>query len=222
MKTFVLGDIHGGHKALLQCLERSDFNKEKDELIFLGDAVDGWPQTKEVLEELMTIKNLIFIRGNHDDWAIGHYNTGEIPQVWASQGGMATLKSMSDADNDVIEFLKNKPVNIYSKNNKLFVHASYDDNVLLEEQTSEVLMWDRFLWNNRATQRIYGKFEEIYVGHTSIWHQGFEHPTKFGNVWFMDTGGGWEGKLSMMDIDSKELFQSDLVSSLYPRNIGRN
>jgi len=28
-KTFVMGDIHGAHKALLQCLERSGFCNEK-------------------------------------------------------------------------------------------------------------------------------------------------------------------------------------------------
>ena len=28
MKTFVIGDIHGGYKALVQCLERSKFDYE--------------------------------------------------------------------------------------------------------------------------------------------------------------------------------------------------
>lgn len=30
MKTFVMGDIHGAYKALIQCIERSGFDKEKD------------------------------------------------------------------------------------------------------------------------------------------------------------------------------------------------
>ena len=29
MKTFIIGDIHGGNKALEQVLERSDFNTEE-------------------------------------------------------------------------------------------------------------------------------------------------------------------------------------------------
>jgi len=40
-------------------------------------------------------------------------------------------------------------------------------------------------------------------------------PVKFGNVWIMDTGGGYEGVLSLMDVESKEIFQSDKVSELY-------
>jgi serine/threonine protein phosphatase 1 len=37
MRTLVMGDIHGAHKALVQCLEKSGFNMEHDRLIQLGD-----------------------------------------------------------------------------------------------------------------------------------------------------------------------------------------
>jgi serine/threonine protein phosphatase 1 len=37
----------------------------------------------------------------------------------------------------------------------------------------------------------------------------------------MDTGAGWQGKLSMMNIDTKEIFQSDPVPDLYPKYRGR-
>ena len=40
-KTFVIGDIHGGLKALIQVLERAEVTIN-DTLIFLGDYVDGW------------------------------------------------------------------------------------------------------------------------------------------------------------------------------------
>jgi len=40
-KTFVIGDIHGGYKALLQCFARSGFDYKKDKLICLGDITDG-------------------------------------------------------------------------------------------------------------------------------------------------------------------------------------
>ena len=57
-----------GHEALVQCLERSGFDKEKDRLISLGDIADGWTETAECFEELLTIKNLVVVRGNHDQW----------------------------------------------------------------------------------------------------------------------------------------------------------
>ena len=51
-KTFVVGDIHGAHIALEQCLERSGFNNEEDTLIQLGDVVDGWSESFEAVEKL--------------------------------------------------------------------------------------------------------------------------------------------------------------------------
>ena len=67
-KTFFVTDIHGGYRALLQVFERSGFDKKKDLLICGGDVVDGWPETVETIDELLTIKNLIPIMGNHDFW----------------------------------------------------------------------------------------------------------------------------------------------------------
>ena len=37
----------------------------------------------------------------------------------------------------------------------------------------------------------------------------------------MDTGGGFNGKVTAMDIDTKEYFQSDFVKELYPIETGR-
>ncbi len=40
MKRFVVGDLHGAHKALLQCLKRSKFDSEKDQpqLLAIGSC----------------------------------------------------------------------------------------------------------------------------------------------------------------------------------------
>ena len=40
-------------------------------------------------------------------------------------------------------------------------------------------------------------------------------------VWLMDTGAGWSGVLSMMNVNTKEVFSSDPVPSLYPGITGR-
>ena len=36
-RVLVMGDIHGAHKALVQCLKRSGFDNEKDTLIQLWE-----------------------------------------------------------------------------------------------------------------------------------------------------------------------------------------
>jgi serine/threonine protein phosphatase 1 len=94
-KTFVCGDIHGAYKALLQVFERSGFDKKTDKLICLGDVVDGWSESVEVIRELAKIKNLVYVIGNHDFWTIDYLKTGYKEPLWVSQGGKATLHSFS-------------------------------------------------------------------------------------------------------------------------------
>jgi serine/threonine protein phosphatase 1 len=67
-RTLVIGDIHGGLKALKQVLERAEVTTN-DTLIFLGDYVDGWsesPQVLDFLQELQKTHTFILLRGNHD------------------------------------------------------------------------------------------------------------------------------------------------------------
>ena len=57
-RTFVIGDIHGGFKALQQILERANI-QANDHLIFLGDYVDGWSQSFEVIQHLLDLEKIM-------------------------------------------------------------------------------------------------------------------------------------------------------------------
>ena len=92
-RIFVIGDIHGAYRALMQCLERSNFDYEQDQLICLGDVCDGWPETRRCIEELLTINHLTYILGNHDTWTLDWMKTGNIENIWYVQGGEATIDS---------------------------------------------------------------------------------------------------------------------------------
>jgi serine/threonine protein phosphatase 1 len=124
-----------------------------------------------------------------------------------------------------LEFLKKTPCYYLDESNRLFVHGGVDLSKKIEDNTKMYLMWDRDLWDQRhrsdMIRRAIQRYREIFVGHTSIYQ--FSHlPIKYGNIRFMDTGGGWEGKLSLMNINTKEVFQSDVVKELYPEARGRN
>src|SRR5882762_9741337 len=92
MRTFVMGDIHGGYKALQQCLERAAFDRDKDTLIQLGDIADGFSEVYGCVEELLKIHNLVAIKGNHDEWLNQFVLTAYHPTEWR-QGGAATARS---------------------------------------------------------------------------------------------------------------------------------
>jgi len=221
-KIFVIGDIHGAYKALIQCLHKANFDYENDILISLGDLCDGWPETKEVIDELLKIKNLIYIYGNHDLWFKNWLLKGETPQVWLMQGGKATINSYKDnIPQQHIEFMS-KGKFICRMNNKIFVHGGIDLNRDIDKQNPNFVVWDRTLVEISFNAYLNKKekvssYDEIYIGHTPTLHWNVNVPLKFCEVILMDTGAGWPGgRLTIMNIETKEKFYSDIVDTLYP------
>lgn len=223
-RVFVIGDIHGAYRALRQCLERSEFDYENDQLISLGDVTDGWPETKPAVEELMKIKNLTYILGNHDWWTLQWMMTGKIDNAWYTQGGKATIDSYNGVVPAEHMAFFTEAVLHHQYNNKLFVHAGIDPLTSLEKQDKNTFLWDRTLASlvldlyPKVPKGKLSTFDEVYIGHTPI---PFDRPITAMGIWLMDTGAGWSGVLSMMDIASKETFISDRVPDLYPGIEGR-
>ena len=65
-------------------------------------------------------------------------------------------------------------------------------------------------------------FSEIYIGHTPVTRLGETMPLQCANVWNIDTGAAFKGPLSVIDVDTKEVWQSDPVYKFYPSEKGRN
>lgn len=237
-RTFVIGDIHSSYKALKQVLERCNFDYENDTLISLGDVADGWSEVPECVDELLKIKNLIAIRGNHDVWVYDWLNNGLIPSLWTQQGGQATIdayiRTGKLVEQSHRDFWKNQIDWYIDEENRLFIHggwyyldgfpegAKYPVNA---GTIARECHWDRSLYES-AKSAYYTKnsfkpleqFREVYIGHTSI---NNAKPVNVLNLWNLDTGAGWNGKLTIMDINTKQFWQSDIVKTLYPEERGR-
>ena len=228
MRRFVIGDIHGAYKALEQCLQRCDFDDENDLLIALGDLCDGWPETRQVVERLLKIKNIHFILGNHDYWTLEWAVSGIPDPAWLNVGGDNTMKSYNGnaMPPSHLEFFDRAQLYL-EIDDKLFVHAGIKPGTPVAEQSPDVFMWDRSLFQeamNHFQARNPKKltaYNEVYIGHSPIHRLGFTKPLFTGGVWLMDTGAGWEGVLSIMDIDTKEVYSSNRVDTLYPPGSGR-
>jgi len=230
-----MGDIHGAHKSLLQCLRGVNFDYDNDQLIFLGDVVDGWSGVIDSIEELLKIKNLISIRGNHDDWALSYIKGYMIPinDSWLHHGGRMTkflLDNNPDKVKMVREFIENSiPYHIDDDNN-VFTHAGFNQNGRIEYTSHDDLMWSRKMVRdchekNTDESSHYNpdnKYNKIYVGHTPTSKYGFFAPTIIGkNVVMMDNGAAFKGNLTIMNIEDGSYFQSTPYL-LYPNENGRN
>jgi serine/threonine protein phosphatase 1 len=240
-RTLVIGDIHGAYKALVQVLERASVTPN-DTLIFLGDYVDGWSESSEVINyliQLSQINKCIFIRGNHDTWCEAWLQTGIANQTWTFHGGQSTISSYVSVSQETkvkhLEFF-NRMLNYFvDENNRLFIHAGYSSMHGPEKETyTSNYSWDRTLWEMALVMdkrvekesRLYPKrlklFNEIFIGHTPTLNYDVEEPMNAINVWNIDTGAAFYGKLSVLDIETKEFWQSDVVKTIYPLEKGRN
>jgi serine/threonine protein phosphatase 1 len=223
MRRWVIGDIHGAHRALIQCLERSAFDAQNDLLICLGDLCDRWPEVDKVFETMLRVKNLVLLLGNHDQWALEWFLTGKAPEIWLMQGGNVTTGCYKNGiPESHIDLLK-QAILFYEMDNKLFVHGGYDPDRDIHDQAREILLWDRSLIRAALKHAEMGEgihltpYDEVYVGHTPTINFGKTKPIAACEVYLMDTGAGWPGGvLSLMDIDNKSIYQSDPVDRLYP------
>jgi serine/threonine protein phosphatase 1 len=241
MRKLVVGDIHGGLRALIQVLERIEIASE-NQFIFVGDYVDGWSDSAETISFLMNFSekhNCIFLRGNHDELLYNFLKHNDNNPVWLGSGGEASklsyAKLSAEETEAHIQFLEQLQNYHIDDKNRLFLHAGFTHIMGPEyEYYPNVVYWDRTLWETaraidpelseedmRYPQRL-KLFSEIFIGHTPVTRIGYTKPVNFANVWDVDTGAAFKGPLSIMDIDSKEVWQSDPVWKLYPEEQGRN
>jgi serine/threonine protein phosphatase 1 len=240
-RTYVIGDIHGAFRALEQVLKRTG-TRPGDRLIFLGDYVDGWSESRQVIDYLMELEaayGCVFIRGNHDAWCEEWLEGREASQDWLFHGGDATIRSYAGVGaGDLrrhLEFFRRMRYYYEDDHGRLFVHAGFSAmRGPAAEHFISTCYWDRTLWEMALAMddRIppdnifYPKrlllYREVYIGHTPTTNYDIDMPMQRCNVWDMDTGAAFTGRISVMDVVSKRIVQSDVVKSLYPGENGRN
>ncbi|MGM0407459.1 MAG: metallophosphoesterase [Bacteroidota bacterium] len=216
-RKFVIGDIHSHYDEMIELFGKVKFNYDTDTLISLGDLVDRGPKPIEVIETLMKIKKFIHILGNHDEWCYQYLLNNNQPIEWISQGGQSTLNAYkSDHEFQVrhIPFFEKAKLYYIDNENRLFVHGGFNHRIPfnLQLDNKELLIWDRSLVLTAIEYEQYNQtfpeFSEIFVGHTPTQFIKENIPKKFSNLWMLDTGVYISGKLTIMNIETKEYWQS--------------
>jgi serine/threonine protein phosphatase 1 len=181
----------------------------------------------------------IFIKGNHDAWTEDWLHKAEINTIWWKHGGQPTMESYKNYNTTQrykhLEFFERMKMFHADSENRLFVHAGFTSiHGVLQESYDSNFYWDRTLWETvlgldksiLEDSPFYPlrlkNYKEIFIGHTPTTRYGSDAPMNCANVWNVDTGAAFLGKLSAINIDTKVVFQSDAVHGLYPDEKGRN
>ena len=144
-RTIAFGDIHGMYERFEKLLIMIDLRKD-DKLIFLGDYCDRGPNTKAVVDKLISIQlkyDTVFIKGNHEEMLLSASNSDE-GQAWLGYGGWETLESYGGSfdyvpDSHMIFY--EDCVNYHEEKQFIYVHAGVNTNLDMSDQNIYHLRW---------------------------------------------------------------------------------
>lgn len=97
VNIFILGDIHGCNKLMMEALKLAGYEEGKDYVFCVGDLIDRGPENLEVLAKFLYNPYFRSVRGNHDQFMIG----GDYAN-WIYNGGSWVFEKL---DTDTIQMI---------------------------------------------------------------------------------------------------------------------
>lgn len=211
-RTLAIGDVHGCHAALVALLKTLALTSQ-DTVVFLGDAVDRGPESRQVVDRIISLRNIckvVFIMGNHEEMMRDVISGQGLLNQWLQAGGQPTLDSYGGSLENIspehIRFLVSG-LPFWESDNDIFVHACLEPSVSLANQTSDFLRWKHL--GGTELPHVSGK--RVVCGHTS---QTDGIPLVFNGWVCLDTyphGGKW---LTCLDVETDQVVQASQEGSV--------
>lgn len=169
MDHYVVPDIHGRADLLKATLDFIYHSSEFAKITFLGDYIDRGPDSKGVLDILMSGPPASgdyeweILRGNHEDMMLEAHEKN-LFDWWANNGGKQTLESFGGEVPDLyLRFLSELPRYSWD-DHRIYVHAAVSQNYKLEKQPEGMTQWYRYDYN--FDRPLFGRY--VVHGHTPL------------------------------------------------------
>lgn len=221
MRTLAIGDIHGCLRAFDTLLEMVSPTLD-DTLVTLGDYVDRGPDSRGVIERLLSLEKFtqfVPLRGNHEEMMCAARDGRADLHFWMRVGGDETVASYGvpidpfdlEQDGEGLrngvpqahwDFLFQRCGDAYETDDHIFVHAGVVPDKPLDAHARRELLWPKF--QDRGPHQS-GK--RVICGHTPQ-HNGI--PLNVGHTVVVDTWVydliGW---LTCFDVESGHYWQAN-------------
>jgi serine/threonine protein phosphatase 1 len=155
--TYAIPDLHGRVDLLAAALGRIEVHSagESSTVVTLGDYVDRGPDSRRVIERLMSWRpdylSVVSLKGNHEAMMWETCNNLAELSWWIRNGGDKTLNSyglnLSDVPPRVppehLQWIGKLPL-LHADQHRVFVHAAVDSMLPLDQQNVQTLLWGRY------------------------------------------------------------------------------
>jgi serine/threonine protein phosphatase 1 len=167
-RTYAIPDIHGRLDLLdaaIEAIIRHSLGR-RSTVVTLGDYIDKGPDSCAVIERLMNWRSdeldLISLKGNHEAmmWAVCN-NLAEL-DWWKENGGGETMASYGRVLGEFstkqivlrshLAWIANLPL-MHVDKHRVFVHATVDPRIPLDQQDEQTLLWKRYPKGSRSGHR---------------------------------------------------------------------
>ena len=201
--TYVIPDIHGRYDLLSRALAEIPAHSggEAGVIVAIGDYVDKGPQSKEVIDRLISGVadgwRLVALKGNHDAMMVEALRNPARMAWWMEKGGDAALASYGGDPAAIpqshIAWLDQLRL-MHVDTHRLYVHAGVDPGVALDRQSEATLLWKRY------PKGFSGGFGSLHVVHG---HDNFpDGPLLYGGRTNLDTLAWRTGRLTVGVFDN--------------------
>ncbi|TVR54733.1 MAG: serine/threonine protein phosphatase [Spirochaetaceae bacterium] len=186
-----IGDIHGCLHQLNQVIELCAEYRDHA-LVFLGDYIDGGPDSDAVLTRVRSLPAVHLI-GNHEISLI-RVRTGE-----SGKTVPAHLTRLPDVSDTNFEWMQTQLRFMLETPDYIFVHAGLDPHRALAEQTEADLLWSRY-------DGEYAEYSPRLVvhGHTRV-----DSVQRTGNRVNINTSAGYGGPITALVLPEWRVLQSE-------------
>lgn len=224
MRIYAVGDVHGRVDLLAETFAAIDaslkaYPVKRAIQVMVGDYIDRGPNSREVIEALIARRRhhaMIYLKGNHESFALEFLDDPALLPEWKKAGGLSTLLSYG-----VRPSLRDDPENqkktgeafrqalpeshrrflgslalSFTCGNFFFTHAGVRPGIPLRTQYEHDLLWIRedFLLHEDAYDKI------IVHGHTPANKPEF-HPNRIN----IDTGAFATGRLTCLVLQGDKM-----------------
>ena len=208
MARYAIGDVHGCLLTLRALLEEQIGITKTDLVIMLGDYVDRGPESRGVLDYLVSLQKngygLILLRGNHDDLIVRGRFSPYWSRVHRSNGGIVALWSFGVESHDQIpvaycDLIDTMPL-YYMADEYVCVHASLNVKRADPYQDLEAMLWDRREDDDKDHEG-----RRVVCGHTPTQLDQIRERIDFGRKVILDNGCVYAGREGMGNLIALDL-----------------